>query len=130
MKIIKLYGENYLYKKINVDELKIKSNLLNNFYKSILNSALIHVNINQKTFFYDDNRFPFSDDMIMSNNISTLWLITIDTKEDLEKIIILSKNYINKYLNLKILIKIKSLYLQAPMIILKRRIKFTCSART
>ena len=79
---MKLYGENYLYKKINVDELNIKSNLLKNFYISILNSTFIHININQKTFFYDANSIVFSDAMIKSNNISTLWSIVIDTKED------------------------------------------------
>ena len=111
MKIIKLYGENYLYKKINVDELKIKSNLLNNFYKSILNSAFIHININQKTFFYDANSIVFSDAMIKSNNISTLWSIVIDTKEDLARAFNLT-NYINDNLKFKIFIKIKKIYLQ------------------
>jgi len=111
MKNIKIYGHDYFYKKINIDVLKIKSIILKNFFKSILNSALIHININQRTIYYDDNRVFLAKEKFEPNNTSILWILIIDSKEDLDRAILLNSD-INKNKNFKIFIKINKLYLK------------------
>ena len=108
---IKLYDHDYFYKKLNIDLLKIRSFLLKNFFRSILNSALIHIDINQRTIYYDDNRVFLANGKFEPNNTSILWILIIDSKEDLDKALLLNSE-INKNKNFKIFIKINKLHIK------------------